>query len=266
MSIKRLSGYLADINAGKPINYPAFLALLKTLNLSYPVKASDLVASKCSGNMYLVEFKSHEIENRLTKISLIDTTNRAGLSNLNRSHDTCVSGSLITARQIGGHPFVIMVDSIGEYISPVPLNKKCVVIENLQNFLELPITIEFLASHGLIQNEQSTDFIYASGTSITNKLNSQFFEQYDDIRLFLDFDLGGLKIAKTMLDRYGSETIHYLVPGDIEGRLEEIDTVVKPEYLRKVEKVGLSCSHLARFAKIIRHHRKILEQENYLNG
>lgn len=265
MSTKRLKNYLDAINSKKPIDAEKFHALLRQLNLQHPVSPSDFLSEKVQNNKYLVQVVNSKLFDELSVLASLDDNSRASLASQNRSHDTSVNGSMLIVRQDDKHPTIMVFDFEKQYQGLFPLNATCLVVENEQNFLQSKQSLKLMRDHGLIGPEP-IDVIYGNGASITNQLYDLFLEQYSTISLLMDFDLGGLSIARTLINRHGEKKIRFLYPKDIETRLSKVIIPQSPEYLIKVEKIARECPHLAQPARIMRKHRKVIEQEDYLNN
>lgn len=263
MSLKRLKNYLDAIEKSRPIDAEKFRTLLEQLKLPIAHSHNDFVTEKVRDKQYLVQIVNQALKDNLTILTSLDGESRTSLASQNRSHDTSVSGSMLIVRHEEAHPEVIVFDHRKHYQGSFPMSAGCLILENEQNFLQSKQTLKLMRTGGLLSYEP-IDIIFGDGAAITNNLYDLFFEQYYTISLSVDFDLGGLSIARTLIKRHSDTKVKFLYPEDIETRLSKVLSHQPADYLRKVEKIGRECPSLAMPASIIRKHRKVLEQEEYL--
>lgn len=115
-------------------------------------------------------------------------------------------------------------------------------------------------------NINELDIIFAEGNEVSNSLHKSFLESYDTLYLFFDLDLGGLTIAKNLYSLLPNQSISFLVPSDINKRLNSVVEIQQAEYLKDVITIGRECPQLARYSKLIKDSKRILEQESFLYG
>jgi hypothetical protein len=108
--------------------------------------------------------------------------------------------------------------------------------------------------------------IFADGNQITNNIHKQYLSQFEKLYLCMDFDLGGLRIADSLMKLLKDTNITFLVPYDIGLRLDSIIETKSANYIDDVIKIGISNQVLMPYAKLIKDKRKVLEQESYLHG
>lgn len=257
---------MAKIEAGKPINLPAFKTLLFSLSLPHRFKESDINAEKSHKDFYLINAVNPNLLSALKALSEGAGNNRVSAANQNKSHDHKVLGSFLLVRKMTSHPFVVMFDSAGQYTGIEEFSEVCLIIENRQNFLNVNETLSFLKKQCDINSESEMDILFSAGNEITNSLHNSFLRQYKKIYVLFDLDLGGLTIFKSLRLSLPRTEVLFLVPEDIDSRLEKVVEIVSPDYLDKVIKLGMENDFVAPFASIIKKHRKVLEQENYLDG
>lgn len=254
-----------DINQGKAINLTRFIALIKSLNLERELQNNDIEARKHKGEFYIVRHINNDLMYSLT--TLVDSgSSRVETARQNRSHSTKVSGSFVLVREATNDPFVVIVNEHGNYHSTLKYSSRVLIVENRQNFIDIDKMMLFLIDRTSFEYEDGINVIYSEGNEITNSLHKQFLSRYEHIFLCLDFDLGGLRIANNLMNLLPNTTFDFLVPSDIENRLDQIQECVNKEYLDQVINLGICNAKLAPYAQIIKNKKKVLEQEGYLYG
>lgn len=263
MSLRHLSGYLAKIQANAPINLPKFNLLVDKLRLSSGYSSKDITARKCSGDLYADIFIPPSLLAELTLLAAGLRNTRIEAARQNRSHSAKVDGSFIIMRKGKEIPSIVMIDDQGAYYSP-DQSQDALLIENRQNFIDIANTLRFLANKTSFEYYPSMDIILCDGNQITNSLHKKFLSQYNNLYLFLDLDLGGLCIADSLSKLLPEIPYKFLIPDDIQSRLNSIVELQSPQYIHNIIKIGVRNNNLAPIAKLIRNNRKIIEQEGYL--
>lgn len=266
MAIKRLKQYMDKIECGEAINYPSFYKFVEGLNLDLIISPGLFKAVKVKGDNYVVAIVSDKLADSLKRLAETDVTKRSSLAKQNSSHETGAGGSLVNFKQDFGHSRSIEFDRNGNFTPIFNQTKTCLLVENLDNFLNAKMTFAYLAKNSPIDQGEPVDVYFASGNAITNKLHYTLFQRYSVIYLALDLDLGGLKVAKTFKSTYGDNRVKFLMPVDVEARLKQVKKRKKSDYLKKVEAIGRNTPSLAEACELITRHRKILEQESYIDG
>ncbi len=264
MSLKRLNQYVNNIENSQPINLSNFYSLLDTFSLDRSNYVADIQATKVKpkGSLYLVtKIDSSLLADLKTLISVVDG-DRCLAATQNRSHSAKVNGSFIILRKGYSAPLITMINPKGEY--EVSQSQTVLLIENRQNFISIHQTISFLERYTDFKFHSSMDIVFTEGNEVSNSIHQSFLVQYKCIYLFLDLDLGGLLISKNLLMLLPKMEFHFLLPRDIEQRLEKIIEPRDKEYLEKVIAIGRENAFLEPIAKLIKDHRRTLEQENYL--
>lgn len=270
MPAKRAKDFLTKIKQGEAINYPRFLSWIKTLNLPYEIGLKDIEARKIKGNSYLVEILSTRLQENLEKLALLDADSRSSLATQNKSHSQNVSGSMIVCRQGLAHPEVITFDDKQTYSLPLKMseiteNHSCLIIENQQNFLSIKETLSTLNDDCQYKFNQDMFCIFASGKAITNSYHQKFLNQFKDIYLFLDLDLGGLEIASSLKALLPKSNLVFLIANNTQQMLENVISIESVDYLKEVENIKHKHPFLRKAASLILEHRKVIEQEAYLH-
>lgn len=261
--MKSIKTYLEKIEAGLPINYPAFKKLLLGLQLdrSFSLDTSSIEAEKVKGDQYCVSILHNGLYQALCELANISGGDRAKLATQNRSHSHKVSGSIITARKgADGHPFTLVAWANGKIDSPAGFtpSQDCIIIENLENFLHL---------QGVVGEAGSIDVFFGNGMSIANSYHKGLLSRYKHIYMFVDLDLGGLKIAAAVSSLVGHQSVEFMLMPGIEERLDKVAITKPADYLKEVAILGQNYPFLSQPAGLILKNKKTIEQEVFLaNG
>jgi hypothetical protein len=106
--------------------------------------------------------------------------------------------------------------------------------------------------------------IFSEGNEITNRLHRRFLLGYTRLHLCMDFDLGGLKITQSLMNLLPDTPIEFLVPDDINDRLDRVILLEDKGRIDSIITIGLDTPVLAPYAKLMKDKQKTLEQESYL--
>ena len=263
--MSRLLNYIKNIDSNTPINLNSFFKCVDKLRLSQRCEPQNIKTTKIKGSLYTVDWINDELMRELRILAADDGQSRALAATQNRSHSVKVNGSFLLMRGKSENPVVVMIDGTGEFYYPTFQSKQALVIENRQNFIDVEVMIAFLEKHTAFEWEQEMNVIFSEGNEISNALHKKFLSNYDRIYLCMDVDLGGLTIAKNLMTLLPDTEFNFLVPDDIEKRLDRVVERESPHYIEDVIKIGLSTSVLAPYAKLIKDKQKTLEQESYLH-
>ncbi|UZE97232.1 hypothetical protein [Alkalimarinus alittae] len=266
MEFKKLARYLQKISSERPIDLGAFYRLLNTIRLDVSFSQDEIRATKVKGNKYIVTYLPPSLKRCLEQIargSEAETRSEAAVQN--NSHSVKVNGSFLIIRKGVSDPKIIVFDGDGNLTKDYARADTALLIENRQNFLNISETLEFLADNSNVDFGLDIDVIFTSGNEVSNSLHSSFLRQYKELFLFLDLDLGGLQIAANIMVLTDNYQHQFIVPDDIEKRLERVQTTASPEHIDKVIEIGVKFDALAPFARLIKKHRKTIEQESFLH-
>lgn len=266
MFSRQLKNHLDKIKVGEPINIKAFNNLLTELS-GFGGFDDDSLHTFKKGKLHLVTYIDADKLAYLESYSHQSSNDRVSAAMQNRSHSFKVNGSLLLIAKRYQHPSVVVFKD-GSYVPAWEPTKQAVIIENKELFIHIEQTCKFLIKHcGISEVELNTmDIILGAGNEITNSLHTPFLNKYQKIHLCLDFDLGGITIAKTLIDSLSKAIdVSFLVPDDIEGRLKNVIKECNSDYMERVFNTTSMPLVLLPYMGLIIKHRKVLEQEAYLN-
>lgn len=266
MSLKQLKQYLENISKNKPVNLTKFLQLIRGLNLDCDFTPQDIQARKVRGHLYNITQIKPEILEAIQNLATTNMSDRVGASTQNRSHSVRVAGSLLNIRRGDEHPETLMFDVDGELQRDYEYQgETLLVLENKHLFLQVQQTLNFLRDNTRFNASGDLDIIFAEGNAINNRLHQNFLSRYKTIYLVTDMDLGGLKIADNLMRLVPTSNVIFLVPDDIEERLNQVEERMPAAYIDKVITLGVKNIALASYAEMIRRTGRTLEQEAYFS-
>lgn len=283
---------LLNIENGKSINLLRFKKLVDSLNLGVRFELSDIKATKSSGNNYRVISLPTELEYALTNYVQQTGHDRISSARQNLSHSHKVMGSyllLIHDAHLSylskpsnlSHPIVITIDAQGipsyppSFLKEQSLDiqaitkmerrevKDAVIIENRQLFLNWTQTKSFLETHCQFSSS-NYDVIFGSGNDISNSLHRKFLSNYRKLYVCSDIDLGGVTIASNLIKLLPESLIDFVMPDDIEDRLNQVASFIKSKTVSDIRHVCAHHVELDAVCKMITKTHKTLEQESYL--
>lgn len=225
---------------------------------------SSVSARKIKGQLYLVTDIDKGLLSELKMIVDGIGKDRISSSRQNRSHLQKVDGSFLLIREGNSHPKVVLFNKEGQFSGVEQTSDSALLVENRQNFISIEKTLIFLEHEVGLNITAPIDVIFADGNEISNSLHHDFLFHYKQLYLFFDLDLGGIIIARNINKLLPNTPKEFLIPKNIEIRLADIVERQPPEYTDQVIKLGLTDPFIAPYAKLIKDHQRILEQESYL--
>lgn len=283
---------LLNIENGKSINLLRFKTLIDSLNLGIRFELSDIKAKKVSGNNYRVISLPTELEDALTDYVQQTGHDRISSARQNLSHSHKVMGSYLLVIHDAhlsdsskpsnlSHPIVITIDAQGmpsyppSFLKEQPLDmqasteverrkvKDAVIIENRQLFLNWTQTKVILETQCQFSSS-NYDVIFGSGNDISNSLHREFLSNYRKLYVCSDIDLGGTTIASNLIKLLPDSLIEFVMPDDIEDRLNQVAGFIKPKTVSDIRHICANHAELDAVCKVITKTHKTLEQESYL--
>jgi len=257
--------YLKKIKDGQPVNARAFKNSLLSAGITLDqILAGLSFTSGPSTKLNQVEFLDFGFKERLEALASAQGTSSRNLAaTQNFSHNTNVEGSYLLVRNGTGHPEVVIFDPQGNPTSS-PNNPYALIIENRQNFLFIKATSNFADRECDIDVARNFDVIFGSGNEVPNELHSAFLSQYERIYMLFDFDAGGLKIAASLAEITPESEHSFLIPKNLEQRLEEVAVHASEGVLSKVYSLGEKYRFLKAPSMLIVNHKTTIEQESCL--
>ena len=111
---------------------------------------------------------------------------------------------------------------------------------------------------------RSQDAIFGMGNEISNELHHKFLNQYNQLLLLPDMDLGGFLIYQNLVALLGQHKIDLLFPNDLADRLDNVVRVAEHNHLLRLKDIAIKHPQLASLINLITTKRKFIEQESYL--
>lgn len=260
-----ISKYLIKIKSGKPINFDRFCLLLNESGYDNQTLLSIFSTEKISSTNYRVQIIDDEKFNELqTAFPEHVIKSRVSAALAGNSHKHPVSRSMIILwpyRQI--HPIVILNDS-NKITTPISLSRRLLIIENQENFLQKDLTLAFLKRQFPDFDDDAVDIAWGSGNAISNRLNKNFFNQYQRIDCLLDLDIGGLKIFANIYELTSHPRLSFLLPPIADELLKKSNLDLQAENLPDLRNLREKYPPISPVIELMVKHKKMLEQEIYL--
>lgn len=261
--------YLEKINYGLLINFAVFCQKMAVADHSMATLLKIFSAQKITKLSYRVSIINESLFADLcTEFPVINVVDRVSAAKAGDSHRRSVSRSMITLWPYASdHPVVIINDD-NQTITPIPLGKYLLIIENQENFIRKTDTLLFLKNQIINFSDKDMDIAFGSGNEITNKLNKAFFSGYERIDCLLDLDIGGLTTFATLSDLTQHPQLNFLVP-PCAGRLIDEVTGTKnnllDKHLPKLRHYKSKYPLMKPAIDLMVGRKKMLEQERYLS-
>ncbi len=261
---KQLSSILKKIDEGIAVNLQTFLKTIERVGLNTSEIKNSLMLERSKGDLYYVSFKDFAIREQLHKVALNKDQTHISASLQNNSHSYNVDCSFILARRLFDHPYVITFNEDGQYYSPEnDICSRLLVIENLSCFMNIEKSIKFLQSNCGYSPDINSCIVFGAGNQINNKLHDSFLKSFDQVFLFLDVDVGGLKIAKTIASICKS-SVRFIIPSNIEDRLREVEVGLNENQREYVFATGNNTPFLADICSVMLKTNKSIEQQSFI--
>lgn len=264
--MKQLQIYLDKIENEEAIDLAKLKTLIDKSNLNTKELVHEIQARRVSAQRYLVRVIPESLMLDLRALAQASGTDRISAAQQNRSHKHRVSGSFLVARKRDQYPGVILFDAEGKWTGWSEQSEQALLIENRQNFLDITATLKFLHKCTEMDVPETLDIIFCDGNAGSNRLHQEFFSNYQKLWLFLDLDLGGLRIARNLDHLVNNVEKTFILPFDIEDRLANVIEVCEPDYLKKIRHFATESPLISTPAKLILKTNRKLEQEAHLYG
>lgn len=265
LGVKRLSTLWANLtDHGAPMDVTLLNRLLEEHGLPR-LRPEEYRAEKLPGkNLYRITWIAESRRMAVNNFLATDDTDRGSLARQNRSHHVGAPDALLIARRNYDAPFVICIRD-REVIGPIPAAAPvCVIIENMMNFVRTNESFCFLKNDCGCDIGDEADVYFASGAAITNTLFTEVLGRYKHMVLFLDVDLGGVKIAKTLIAKYPHATIHFALPRDIKDRLARVVKPPRHHDLEEFKALSAGIKELDALRAAVSATNRFIEQEAFL--
>lgn len=267
MQIINLKKTLEKIKLKQEVNLIKLRKIIEKLELKkHRYTDTDIQALKNpkTGLFQITHFDSTLLQELQFLIESVGNDRNAA-ANQNMSHNHKVDGSFMLIRQGSDHPNVVTIDKDGRYICPINQSCSAIVVENRQIFLYMERFIEFLKLNTDIPFTRPIDTLFGAGNEFANSLHKSFLDNYSELFLCLDMDLGGLKTANNLMKLLPEKKIYFVQPRDIKARLERVVCSENQVYLNKISNFGKTANPILKpYIQLIRHMGRTLEQESFL--
>ena len=261
----QISKYLENIKSGRTINFDSFRKQLHQQGYDNQTIFKIFSTLKISRLSYQVSIINEELFAKLQDaFPDYKITNRVSAARAGDSHKHPVSQAMIILWQNQqSHPVVVLNDVNG-IKSPVTLGQRLLIIENQENFVQKNKSLVFLKHQFPDFHDEVLDIAWGSGNAISNCLNKAFFNYYHHIDCLLDLDIGGLTTFANICELTSHPRISFLLPPCADEQLKKSKIDLQNEHLPALRKFCENYPLLRPAIELMIHHKKMLEQEIYL--
>lgn len=262
----RLLRDLEAIEEGRPINWPATKRQLLRAGASLSLIDSALSFERFNEEVFSATILDLDAFAALKIYAEpVDKRSRLAASVTGDTHKTRVSGALLVATTDTSEVPYNHVFRPG-MIYPQPNKQHALIIENLECFLEIKETYQFVLRHcGVSLPISDIEFLWGAGNSISNKLILPYLDRFQgSIMCLFDADLGGLRTyANLIAGGLSTNKAFYLVPDDLKERLHSSRRAAEGSYLDALSSVYGVSESTDQVISTLRYYKKTLEQESY---
>jgi hypothetical protein len=253
-----ISKYLASIAEGKPISARSFMNSCKREGISNEtVREVFTIESSQAGqrNNYLFKIVSLDLyEKTFFRFLMSDEDDKVDAALKGSSKRGKTSGGILNLfdnyRAKVGHSIVF---KDGKCDFEPPASNTLLVIENLNVVIKLlPETLPDI-------DIATLPMAYGKGLEIASPQFHSFLTHFDKIICFFDYDLGGLKVYKSLYEQLGNRVTYYLHPQLDDALNKYGQTLTNKQYLALSDKAVDENS--AKVVRLLLKHKKWLEQE-----
>jgi hypothetical protein len=125
-------------------------------------------------------------------------------------------------------------------------------------------TLTFLKREFFDFSDKGLDIAWGSGNAISNRLNKAFFNHYQHIDCLLYLDIGGLTTFANICELTSHPRVGFLLPPCAGEQLKNSKIDLQNEHLPVLRKFRENYSQLRSAIELMINHKKMLEQEMYL--
>lgn len=250
--------FFDNVESGLPLNFDSYIKKFNKKNIDISFMFYSQMVKK---PLYILTPKNNldylSLKNQFYIVA--DKTTRLGAAKLGDSHKAKVSFSfLLYKKNIDSKVETLFFnDNILLTKDTVDINKKIVIIENLENFGD---TINNFKNIDIDLNEYS--YIYGSGKSILNSNFNDFFTYFEDILCLFDIDYDGLEMFDLLNEKFSNSKFIY--PSNISDYLKSSLRFITKEELFRLNFRFENNKKLHEILEKINKDNKYVEQELYL--
>lgn len=257
----KLEQYLQKIVRKEPINFSVFLGVLPKRWFS--IWREIFEASKINNAEYVVEVISESLFDRLVaEVELPNCRVGSALKGNSHASPTSASHAIVKFAASGALFPDVVVCGQGFWSSNYhgALSDELVVIENEEAFSRRD---EFLSCFPDSEFLLTRDCFFGSGMQMASKKYTEFLSQYKRVLLFVDYDLGGLKMFAAMQSLCGGK-VEFVLPSNVESIYEKFKLKPKSSIEWKKALDHANKQGLTELVKAFISTECFLEQETFL--
>ena len=240
-----LNSYLDNIESGSRIDLKRFKLLLvrNHINLNDFSHFYGYAVECLSEGMPPKEREGWATWRQSIVGRAIDLTDKVTAASTGNSHSVSNKNSMIPCWPSNGTHPVLAYFNGSEWNLPYLPTSDLLVLENEALFLmraEMTIAI----AQWFPDSISNIDWAFSSGNAMSSKVNKGFLQQYSNIHVLTDIDLGGLKIflnLQSLMSDSGT-TLKHVFPESIATWLKEHGHPISLEYKNTIKKIIPSLS------------------------
>lgn len=263
--------FLAAIEAGMQIDWQRFVQTMRKAGVEPgAIKRAFEPASTYAKKTAVHIIDQHAFDNlKQLFLPTIAVHDRISAAMAGDSHQVGVAGSLLVIQQHSWPQPQVAFSQDGKHWQPaVDKGKHLVIIENMQNFLHLESSLQFIMQQCQLNvSPDNIIFAYGAGNAASKACHQHYYRQFSAIHCLFDIDLGGVQIYAAIKQLLGdSVPVNFLVPKDIEQRLQQSRRALTNEALAELHKLHAKHPELHGVLTLMYQTKKKLEQESYLEN
>ncbi|GLX86997.1 hypothetical protein tloyanaT_32500 [Thalassotalea loyana] len=264
----KIDRYFEKIKNGQPINFSSFKKKARLIGLTDSDLFNLFEINKNDKSTVLLQIKDKAAFSSLCDrySAVLPFNTRSEASKTGRSHSVKVNGTTFHVRLGAAPPTSVIVDSEGEILTTFKQSNSLLIIENEENFIDIHSTLKFLKSHAKIDITHM-DVMWGAGNRAANTYLAKFYNNYDHLYCFFDFELGVLRTAQSifnMMKDHEKTKFSFIVAESAEQDLLDFGSDLKSSQIKSLEKIRKESPILSNVINLMINTRKTMEQEVYL--
>jgi hypothetical protein len=203
--------YLKDINDSKHINVRSFFNACDKVKIGTNVVRQIFSIKQCdcgSRNKYMLVIVDDVLyEHYFSKFFIKDDDSKVSAALKGSSKRGSVNGGILNYFEryddLSGQSLIFKE---GQCLRSPKHQGRVIIIENINTVIKLSPNV--LPDIDL----KNVPIIYGKGTEISSSQYQEFLSEFDDVICFFDYDIGGLKMFRTLYGYLGSKARLYAHP------------------------------------------------------
>ncbi len=261
--------FLAAIESGISIDWQRFVQTMRKAGVEPGAIKRMLEPASNYAKKTTVQIIDQQAFDNLKQLYLptLVVSDRISAALAGDSHQVAVAGSMLVIQHSSWQHPQVALSRDGTHWQPSPDSEQhLVIIENMQNFLHLESSLQFIIQQCQVNVPRHAIMLaYGAGNAASKACHANYYRQFTAIHCLFDIDLGGVQIYAALKQLLGdSVPVNFLVPHDIEQRLQQSRRALSNDELAELHKVHAKHPELHGVLQLMYQTKKKLEQESYL--